>query len=59
VRVASAMFTSLELTVVVVPLTVRLPEIMASLNVTFESVSTACPIATVPSVILTPVPPEK
>ena len=42
--------------VVVVPLTVKSPETVKSLNVTSEVVPTACPIATSPEDIVTPVP---
>ena len=50
------MFIVLESTVVVVPLTVKLPESDKFPNCTLSEVPTDCPIATSPSVIVTPVP---
>ena len=41
---------------VVVPLTVRLPDKVRSLNPTFELVPTFCPMEMEPSLIPTPVP---
>ena len=48
--------TVVEFTVVVVPLTVKSPDTVKSLNVTSDVVPTACPIDTSPEDIATPVP---
>ena len=53
----SAKFIVSVLTVVVVPDTVKFPDTTKSLKVTLEVVATACPIATSPEEIVTPVPP--
>ena len=52
----SPIFTVFEFTVVVVPFTVKLPEIIAEPNVTASVVPTACPIAISPLDTVTPVP---
>ena len=52
----SARFIVSVFTVVVVPLTVKLPLTIKSLKVTLLVVPTACPIATSPEDIVTPVP---
>ena len=59
----SAIVVFVVSTVVVVPLTSKLPVIVTfpvaaiSANVTLLDVATACPIATSPELIVTPVPP--
>ena len=59
VKFKSATLTVVELTVVVVPCTVRFPLTVTSLNVTLSVVPTACPMLITVPVISTPVPAVK